>query len=463
MADLRDLTGRAVSGAQEAGATASECFGIDFRTRSIYIEDDRPKLADEKSELGLGLKVAVGTRVGFSSSTAATPADVTRLVEDALGLARASPEDPHFVGFPEPAGQAPPVEGTTDPAIGEVGPEALAERGLGIARAVSDAEGCEVPKGLLRAQRYETVLANSGGLEVADAGTLAFLAFTCKYETATTKGEGIVKRYSRNLDGLRLEEVPDLLVSRARRTAGAKAYAETLEGVAVLAAPEIGNLLLSTVARALDGEMVRKGRSAWTGKLGERVAAEGVSLRDEPRRPGGLMSGPHDDEGSAAKDQTLVEDGVLRRFVYNDYNARIETAAAGNGYRRGVATVEAAYATQALPSVSNLVLPPSGSGLDDLIADIPHGVYVEKFAAPEADAISGAFGLEVRNATLIEGGELTTPVKQAVLAGNLYDGMKRIVAVADDVAATGPMLAGSLGAAYTPAVAFEGFRLVGQQ
>jgi predicted Zn-dependent protease len=92
---------------------------------------------------------------------------------------------------------------------------------------------------------------------------------------------------------------------------------------------------------------------------------------------------------------------------------------------------------------------------------VDQGVYVEKFAAPELNPITGAFACEVRNATLIDQGELGTHVKFALLTGNFYDGLKNVEGIGCNLEPT-PVFYGAPGCAYVPAVAFGGFELVGQ-
>ena len=122
---------------------------------------------------------------------------------------------------------------------------------------------------------------------------------------------------------------------------------------------------------------------------------------------------------------------------------------------------EGSYTRPAETHVSNLVVEPGRKSLDALLAEVDHGVYVEKFAAPEVNEFSGSFAMEVRNATLIKKGELADHVKFALLTGNLYEGLKNVVGIGKDPVATHGFLS-TPGCAYVPAMALEGFELVGQ-
>jgi len=176
---------------------------------------------------------------------------------------------------------------------------------------------------------------------------------------------------------------------------------------------------------------------------------------------GGLASGVIDDEGSATRDRTLIQAGTLKGFVSDHHHAGLIGMPPGNGFRRAVATAEGAYTRPAETYLSNLVVEPGTKPLDALLADVDRGVYVEKFAAPEVNPFSGSFAMEVRNATLIERGELTEHVKVALLTGNFYDGLKNVVGIGRDPAWSHAFLT-MPGCSYVPPMAFDGFELVGQ-
>jgi predicted Zn-dependent protease len=220
-------------------------------------------------------------------------------------------------------------------------------------------------------------------------------------------------------------------------------------------------MFIQTVATAVNGNEVHRKRSPWAGRIGGTVASAGVTVRDRPRLPKGLASCLTDDEGSATRDRTLVSAGVLRGYVADYERARLLTTEAGNGFRRCASTLEGAYTRPAVVEISNLVVEPGVKTLEDLIGEVGHGVYVEKFAAPEVNPNSGAFACEVRNATIIEKGELKDHVKYALLSGNFYEGLKNVDGIGRDPR---PMhgFYGQPGCAYVPPMAFSGFELVGQ-
>src|SRR3989442_2137068 len=127
--DPLDLASDAVRRAQSEGADAAEAYAITFTSRSVYIEDDVPKVAEERSETGLGVRAAKAKRVAFSATTLASPADVRSAVGAAIAGLKRVPEDPDFSGLPTEAGkgEAPGARGTSTPTDGTARPPRAAK------------------------------------------------------------------------------------------------------------------------------------------------------------------------------------------------------------------------------------------------------------------------------------------------------------------------------------------------
>ncbi len=458
--DLLDLVPDAVKKALAAGAEQAEAYAIRYTTRHVYMEDDVPKVAEDREETGLGLKVAKGKRIAFTSTTLAAAADMTSAVQTAIrGLAQV-PEDPDFAGFATAAGKG-EVAGVYDAATADTGVEGLLEGAKAFVDAAKERKGVSVPKATFRLQEYAQRVANSNGIEASHRGTLVFSYLTAKAGSGSDVGEGIVHGVRPALRELDFAELGRICARRAAQNREAEAYHEKLTGVAVLDPEELGALLLQSVGAAVSGQNIQKKRSPWIGKVGQEVGSASVTIRDKPRLPGGMLSSTSDDEGAATKDRTVVGAGILKGYVADTYHARLIGAEPGNALRRGAASLEGAYLRPAENTVSNLVLEPGVKSLEDLLSEVDHGVYVEKFAAPELNPFSGAFACEARNATLVDHGELRAHVKYALLTGNFYDGLKNMDGIGRDLAPV-PTFYGSPGCAYVPPVAFAGFELVGQ-
>src|SRR6267143_1731176 len=190
--DLLDLAPEAVARARTSGADAAEAYAITFTTRAVYIEDDVPKVAEERSETGLGVRVAKGKRVSFSSTTLAKEHDAIVAVTAATDGLRQVPEDPEFSGFPTETGRG-EISGAYDPRTASVDVNGVLEVAKVFTDAATEAKNTSVPKAVFRIQEYRIRIANSNGVGADHRGTLVFFYLTAKAGTKGKFGEGIVK------------------------------------------------------------------------------------------------------------------------------------------------------------------------------------------------------------------------------------------------------------------------------
>ena len=452
---------QALREAKRAKLDQAEAYLQDLRTLSVFIEDDRPSFVEEKRELGIGVRGIVGKRQAFGSTTVDSLLDVRRAVEFASRLCSSSPEDPHRLELPSDSKSKERVSGTHDPKLRDLSAEELVRTAVSVVEAAKESvKGCEVPKGMIRLQEHHALLQNSNGGEAETRSTTAYLYFTGKVTVKGTVGEGIERWLGPSLSGLDPAKIGASLAERARNTARAESFKGKFSGTVAIEGTELGHMLAVTMDLACSGEAVVKRRSPWGGKLGKKVASASFTLYDDPRREGGVLSGVQDEEGVPTRTKTLVEGGILRSYLCNTYYASRLDTLSGNGLRRGSVTAEGAYNVSATSAPSNLVVRPGKGTLEDLVSEIDKGLLVYKFGAPQPNPLSGAFGLEIRDASLIKKGEVTGSVRHGLLVGNFYEGLKHVSGIAGDVRTSA--LFGPGQCAYVPSMAFETFQLVGQ-
>ncbi len=458
--DLLDLAPDAARKGLARGADQAEAFAIHYTTRHVYIEDDVPKVAEDRQETGIGLRVARGKRIAFTSSTLAGTADMDRAVRAAVAGLKHVPEDPDFGGFARGAG-AGTVSGVYDAHTAATDVTSFLESAETFVDAAKETKSVSVPKATFRLQEYAVRVANSNGVDTTHRGTLVYAYLTTKAGSGSSVGEGIVHGVRPDLGHMDFAELGKVCARRAVENREAKAFPGKRLGTAVIDPQELGALFLQSVGAAVCGQNVHRKRSPWADRVGKEVGAASVTIRDRPRMPGGMLSCTADDEGAPTRDRIVVDAGRLVGFVADTYHAPLVHADPGNGFRRSASTLEGAYLHASQNTVSNLVFEPGTRSLDELLGSVDQGVYVEKFAAPELNPITGAFACEVRNATLIDRGELGKHVKFALLTGNFYEGLKKVEGIGRDLEPI-PAFYGSPGCAYVPPVAFGGFELVGQ-
>jgi TldD protein len=194
----------------------------------------------------------------------------------------------------------------------------------------------------------------------------------------------------------------------------------------VLGAGFPGILLHEAVGHGLEGDFNRKGTSAFTGKIGQRVAAKGVTVVDDGTLPDLRGSLTIDDEGTPTQRNVLIEDGILVGYLQDRMNARLMGGkSTGSGRRES-------YADPILPRMTNTLMLNGAHKKDEIIASVKKGIYAANFSGGEVDITSGKFVFSASEAYLIENGKITAPIKGATLIGNGPDCLTRVSMIGDD-------------------------------
>ena len=189
-----------------------------------------------------------------------------------------------------------------------------------------------------------------------------------------------------------------------------------------------GILLHEAIGHGLEGDFNRKGSSAFSGRVGERVAAPGVTVVDDgtiATRRGSLQM---DDEGNPTQVTTLIEDGILKGYLQDSLNARLmNVPVTGNARRES-------YAHLPMPRMTNTMMLNGDKTREEIIASVKHGLYAVNFGGGQVDITSGKFVFSTTEAYMIEDGKITHPVKGATLIGNGPDALTRVAMIGNDMA-----------------------------
>jgi TldD protein len=278
---------------------------------------------------------------------------------------------------------------------------------------------------------YEVVLiARADGAISADVRPLVRLSVQVIAETngrreSGSSGGGGRSDYSHFTDEA-LERYARQAVSQALTNLEARpAPAGTM--TVVLGPGWPGVLLHEAVGHGLEGDFNRKGSSAFSGRLGQRVASPGVTVVDDGTLPGRRGSLTVDDEGTPTQRTVLIEDGVLRGYMQDSLNARLlGMALTGNARRESFAHVT-------LPRMTNTYMLAGPHDPKEIIASVPRGIYATNFGGGQVDITSGKFVFSAAEAYLIENGRVTQPVKGATLIGNGPDVLTRVTMIGNDL------------------------------
>lgn len=304
----------------------------------------------------------------------------------------------------------------------------LLEKVEQLARA-KDPRVAQVMAGL--AAEYDVVLvARADGTLAADVRPLVRLSVTVIAEQQGRREVGSAGGGGRfgfaYFDDALIGQYVDEAVSAALTNLDARP-APAGEMTVVLGAGWPGILLHEAIGHGLEGDFNRKGSSAFSGRIGQRVAAKGVTVLDDGTLSDRRGSLNVDDEGNASGRNVLIEDGILKGYIQDAMNARLMgVKPTGNGRRES-------YAHVPLPRMTNTYMLGGNKAPEEIVASIKKGLYATNFGGGQVDITSGKFVFSASQAYWVENGKILYPVKGATLVGSGPDVLKRVSMIGNDM------------------------------
>ena len=423
--DHRDLATELLKTARAAGADAADVIVADGTEFSVTVRKGEVETLTEAGSKALGVRVFVGKRTASTYTSDFSWPTLRRLIGETVGMARVTGEDP-AAGLPDE--MVPPED--VDLALFDPSPAALpTDERIERARR-AEAAALETP-GILNSQGASW---GQGEGSVVLANTLGFLG---GYRTSSVSlsvapqagGEGQMERdywytSGRGLGDLEPpEEVGRTAARRTLRRLGAR-QVPTCE-VPVVFDPESATEILGTLFSAISGYAVFRNATFLKDRLGEKVASPLLTLVDDGRRVRGLGSRPFDGEGLPTRRNVPVENGVLRHWLCDSYSARKIGAKATGCARRGVGGGPSVGAT-------NLFFAPGTSSPEEILAGVPRGLYVTDLIGFGVNVVTGDYS-QGAVGHWIENGQLTHPVHEVTIAGNLREMLQGVDAVGSDL------------------------------
>jgi PmbA protein len=423
-----DLLSQLIAAARKSGADAADAVLFEGTSLSHANRLGRPEKLERSEAYDLGLRVLIGKRQAIVSSNDRSAGHLKELVERAIAMAKAVPEDP-WCGLADPGQLAHtwPDLDMEDPV--EPSPELLIERATAIeeaARAVPGVTNSEGGEASWR--RTEVALAASNGFAGAYVGT----GHSISVSVLAGEGTGMERDYDYTsaIHAGDLED-PAAVGKRAGERTVKRLNARKMPTaqVPVVFDPRVSGGLLRHLVGAISGPAIARGTSFLKDKLGQRILPTGATVIDEPHRRRGLRSHPFDGEGVVVKRRAIVEDGVLQTWVLDLSSARQLGLQTTGHASRGTSGPPG-------PSPSNLWLEPGFVTAAELIGDIRQGLYITELMGMGVNGVTGDYS---RGAAgfWIENGELTFPVSELTIASNLKEMFLHLTAANDLVFKTG--------------------------
>lgn len=423
---MKDFIKKLIASAKDAGIEAAEAYLVEReRFRAMTHEGE---IIDYQSNLtrGLGFRGLVNGRMGYASTEAFDDESVKLLIKGVLESAELC-EDTDVEFLYDGKDDAPAID-LYDPALDKVSAReklALALESEKLAKGY-DARIDSVSYNMIVTDKASVSISNTLGLDRSYTVNDCMLYTEPVAKDGDSVCTGSYQVVSHHFGDLDAKLVAESAAERAVLSLHAKPVPSGKYRVVIL--NEAMTCLTKVFATIFSAQTAQKGLSLLKGRLGEQIAAECVTLIDDPLMPDGLESRPFDAEGVPSKAHTLIENGVFKTFLHNLKTAHkdgVETT--GNASKAG-------YSAPVSVSPSNFYFKPGEKSLDELLESIGNGLVITEVSGLHAgaNAVSGDFSLLSKGYT-VKGGKRERPVEQITVAGNFYELLKNIHEFASDL------------------------------
>lgn len=411
------------------GVDDAELYFQHGRTESWVLENGLVKEAEFDLKRGVGMRAVSGEKTGFAYSDEIVLPTLLEASQSVRCIAR-SGSSHALQNWQQPQQQQ--LYPSIDPSISMQAEDktALLQQ-IDMLAKKSDYRVKQVMASLLSSYDVVLIVAADGTL-AADIRPLVRLNISVIVEEHGKKESGyygVGGRFS--YEDLLSKYHPKDLVEEAVRIARVNLEAVSApvgEMTVVLGPGWPGVLLHEAIGHGLEGDFCRKGTSAFSGRIGERVAAQGVTVVDDGTLEEKRGSLSIDDEGTPTQCTTLIEDGILKTYMQDKTNARLmKTKLTGNGRRQS-------YAHLPMPRMTNTYMLDGKYSHEEIIRSVDKGIYAVNFGGGQVDITSGKFVFSACEAYKIEQGRLTQPIKGASLIGNGPDVLTKVTMIGNDMA-----------------------------
>ena len=443
------LAENAVSKALNKGAMQAEAYVYEGQATNIGIELGQISKTNRIIDRGLGIRVVVNKAVGFAYTNVIDEATaIDNAIGGALSAARASQPDPDWNGLPPKKPYA-KLEKTFDDKVVDLESEELVDVASTMLEAASQVDKRVFPiEGGIGCAYISNAIANSNGISGFDKGTVV----ECSIATLAKEGD-LVTPVCFEFNASRSYEIDPVWVGREAAKLAVSALktksVETKSTTLILTQFALQDLFAYTLINAVRADSVQRNQSPFKGKIGEKVASENLTIYDDGLFPGGLRTWAFDGEGVPHQKTAVIEKGILRNFLYDNYSAKKEgRESTGNAGRAGY------LSTPSIDTTNFHLLPGNKTG-DEMLKEVDDGLIVYYLqGAHSSNPVSGEFSVVATPAWKIKKGEITHCSRGVMLAGNIFEVLKNVSLVGSNERQMGQLI--------SPWVQVENVKVIGK-
>lgn len=439
----------AVKAALRLGAEEAEAYLYEGQATNIGIELGQISKTNRIIDRGIGIRVIVDKATGFAyTNIIVDKTAVDNAIMRALSAARASKPDPDWHTLPQKKPYSTP-QGTFDPAIVELSSEDLVKITTSMLDAAQTVDKRVFPvEGGVGSGYVANAIANSNGVAVYDQGTMVECSLA-----ALAKEGGAVTPICFEFNASRTYALnPEWVGREAAKLALSALKPKPIESKTtrvIFTQFALQDLFAYTLMGAVKADSVQRSQSPFKGKLGEQVASENLTIIDDGLYSAGLRTGIFDGEGAPHQKTPIIEKGILKNYLYDNYSARKEgKESSGNASRSG-------YLSTPYIETTNFHIQPGTKTQEDILKEVGDGLIIYYLqGAHSSNPVSGDFSVVATPAWKVKGGKIDHSCSGVMLAGNVFELLKNIAVVGSNVRQMGSIIA--------PWVIAENVRVIGK-
>jgi len=438
-----DLLEYAVKRAEKEGASQAEAFYYGENNLRTTLEKKQVKVSEKKYDAGIGIRVAQkktdGFSIGFGYVNNLTKEAAAQAIQQALKVASFKKPDKYFKSFQERSSES-TVQKIYDKAITKIKPETLVDLTNDLIKTASIDKRITIISGVVSVSTGSVAISNSLGV----SGEFSVSSYRMIAYVVAKEAGSVAVGWDNYSNCFYNEDKAYTVFKNAANNSLKQLHPKAIktEKMDLLIQPQaLAQLLASTLIFEVRADSIQKRQSPFVSKLNQTIASSNLSVTDDAHVPQATGSRPFDDEGCPTQVTKIIEKGILKSFLYNSYTAdKDKVKSTGNSIRSFGGKPR--YCAEPLIGPTNFRVfagsKDAQDSLEQVMSEIKNGAITKGvIGAHTANAASGEFSVVPDVAFKVEKGEITYPIKQAMVGGNIQDFLKNISMFADDTTQVG--------------------------
>ena len=417
---ILDLLQYAVKQAETLGASDAEAYGATNNESEVFIENNDVKQAKSQRTSSIGIRVVLDGSIGFYSTNDLAKSRIRDAAATAIKVAHASPKDRHNVFPAKSRSKSKSLRGIYDRNADSFQTLDAARMAAEMLKSAKSYDSrVTVDSGNFTAEVATHALANSNGIELKEkASVFSWSIMGMAIEDTEISSFDYQVGGSHYIKDIDVCNTATEFAQTVVKSLGTRKIEESFKGEMLLTPMAANEMIEEVIAHAINSDAVQKKSSHFAGKIGKQVASDLLTIEDDATNVEGLNASSFDREGVFHRRNTVIEKGVLKKFLYNTHTA------SKDGVR---STGNAGGSTSSPPTVSttNFLVKPMRSSLDTLVSEIDKGIIISRFSG-NVNPVNGDFSGVVKGGRLVMKGTIKHPVKEVMVAGNVFEALRRL-------------------------------------